>query len=62
MYSLKFNGRFELNDPEEFLGEIQGLLKKYSVDYFGRIETQNLGDYVDFQKIEDPVIEDKKDE
>lgn len=35
--------------------EIQELLKKYDVEYFGRIQTENLGEYVDFQKIEEPV-------
>lgn len=61
MFSLKFNGRFELEDPDKFLYDIQELMKKNSIEYFGRIETQNLGKYIDFQKIEEP-IEDKENE
>lgn len=57
MYRLKFNGNFELEDPDGFLQEMQELIRKYKVEYFGRIQTQNLGQYVDFQKIEEPEIE-----
>lgn len=62
MFALKFNGRFELNDPDGFLQDLQGLIQKHNVEYFGRIQTENLGNYVDFQKIEEPEITDKKDE
>lgn len=62
MYILRFNGRFELNDPDKFLQSLQELIKQQGVEYFGKIQTENLGEYVDFQKIEEPEIEDKKDE
>lgn len=58
MFALIFNGRFELKNPEEFLQDMQGLLKKHSAEYFGRIQTENLGEYVDFQKIEEVPVEE----
>lgn len=61
MYALRFNGRFELKDPNEFLQAMQELINKFEVEYFGTIQSDNLGEYVDFQKIEDPV-EQKTDE
>ena len=61
MYRLKFNGNFELEDPDGFLQEMQELIRKYKVEYFGTIHTQNLGQYVDFQKIEESV-EEKQNE
>jgi hypothetical protein len=63
MFALTFKGRFELKNPDEFLQDMQELLKKHGVEYFGNIQTQNLGEYVDFQKVEDDsIIEEKKDE
>lgn len=32
---------------------MQELIKKYDVVFYGRVEQENLGNYVDFQKIED---------
>lgn len=61
MFTLTFNGRFELKDPQEFLERLQELLNKHDVAYYGQISTTNLGEYVDFQKIEEPV-EEKKNE
>lgn len=58
MFALTFNGRFELKYPEEFLQDMQELLKKYNVEYFGRVQTENLGEYVDFQKIEEVPVEE----
>lgn len=54
MFALTFNGRFELKNPEEFIQDVNELLKKYSAEYYGRIHTENLGEYVDFQKVEEP--------
>lgn len=62
MFVLTFNGRFELKNPEEFLQDMRELLKKHDAEYFGRIQTENLGEYVDFQKIEEASVEEKKDE
>lgn len=53
MFALTFNGRFELKYPNEFLQDMKELLEKHDVEYFGRIQTQDLGEYVDFQKAED---------
>lgn len=53
MFSLTFNGRFELENPDEFLQDMQELIKKHNVEYFGQIHSENLGTYVDFQKIEE---------
>ncbi len=54
MFALTFNGRFELKNPEEFIQDINELLKKHSAEYYGGIHTENLGEYVDFQKVEEP--------
>ena len=68
MFALTFNGRFEVKNPDEFLQDLQELLKKHSVEYFGNVHTNNLGEYVDFQKIEEdpikeaPIEEGPKDE
>jgi hypothetical protein len=53
MFALRFNGHFELKDPNEFLQDMQELIKKHSIEYYGNIHTENLGEYVDFQKIEE---------
>ncbi len=53
MFSLVFKGRFELEDSDKFLQDMQELIKKYDVVFYGRIEQENLGNYIDFQKIED---------
>lgn len=60
MFVLTFNGRFELKNPDEFLQDMQELIKKHKAEYFGNIHTENLGEYVDFQKAED-VIETKEE-
>lgn len=52
MYSLIFSGHFELEYPNEFLAELDGLMKKHNCDWFGHPVLQNLGNYVDFQKVE----------
>lgn len=61
MYVLTLNGRFELDNPDEFLQGMKELMEKYKVEYFGKIQTQNLGVYVDFQKIEEPIEENKNE-
>ena len=53
MFSIALEGHFELNEPEEFLQDLQELIKKHKAEYFGRTNVINLGEYVDFQKIED---------
>ena len=62
MYSLTFNGRFELQNPDEFLEDLKELIKKHKIDYYGIINCNNLGEYVDFQRIEDESVETTKDE
>lgn len=58
MFTLAFNGEFQLEYPNEFLVDLEELKKKHNVDFFGNIAMRDLGNYVDFQKIEDNVIED----
>lgn len=62
MFALKFNGRFELKDPQGFLEDIKPLLEKHSAEYYGMIQTENLGEYVDFQKIEDEPEKESSNE
>ena len=58
MFNLQFNGVFELEYPNEFLEDLEELKKKHDVHFTGRIAVQDLGHYVDYQKIEDPVTVD----
>lgn len=53
MFNLAFNGQFELEYPNEFLADLEELKKKHNVTFFGKVITQNLGTYVDFQKIDE---------
>ena len=53
MFALIFNGEFQLEYPNEFLVELEELKKKHNVEFFGKSVLQDLGQYVDFQKIED---------
>lgn len=53
MFALIFNGEFQLEYPNEFLVELEELKKKHNVEFFGKPVLQDLGQYVDFQKIED---------
>lgn len=57
MFALTFNGRFELKDPEKFLEDLQTILNKNDVIYYGNIHSENLGEYVDFQKIDENIEE-----
>ena len=62
MFSLRFNGKFEVENIDDFLHDIQEVIKKHKVEYFGNIQTENLGQYVDFQKIEDEPVQEIKSE
>ena len=53
MYSLIFNGEFQLESPSEFLAELEELKKKHNADFFGKPVLRDLGHYVDFQKIDE---------
>lgn len=50
---MTFNGEFQLEYPNEFLEELDQLQKKHNCVFFGNPVLRNLGNYVDFQKIED---------
>ena len=52
MYTLSFNGYFELEYPNEFLAELAELQKKHNCDFYGQPILHDLGHYVDFQKVE----------
>ena len=62
MYQLKLNGYFELEDPSGFLEELEELKKKYDAYFFGHPVLQDLGHYVDFQKVEAVTVESTEDE
>lgn len=53
MYTLSFNGYFEVEYPNEFLAELEELKKKHDVHFFGHPILQDLGHYVDYQKQEE---------
>jgi hypothetical protein len=54
MFNLIFDGIFELKYPTEFIEDLEKLKQKHDVHFTGNIRTQDIGEYVDFQKIEDP--------
>jgi hypothetical protein len=56
MYTLTFNGYFEVEYPNEFLAELEELKEKHGAYFFGQPILQDLGHYVDFQK-EDSKVE-----
>lgn len=64
MYQLQFRGYFELEDPSGFLEELEPLKKKFNAYFFGKPILQDIGHYVDFQKVEEPSnsTEDIQDE
>lgn len=58
MYTLTFNGRFELEYPNEFLADLAELQKKHNCDFYGQPILRDLGHYVDFQRVEPDVKSD----
>ena len=58
MYSLIFKGRFELENPDSFLNQVKEILEKEQGEYYGQINTEDMGRYVDFQKIEEPTTDE----
>ena len=53
MFNVIFDGVFEVEYPSEFISDLQQLLNKHDAMFIGKIVKQYLGDYVDFQMIED---------
>ena len=58
MYNIVFNGLFEAKYPQEFLDDLEELKKKHDVHFMGRVNLQDIGEYVDYQKVEDAPIEE----
>lgn len=58
MYNLTFNGRFELENPDSFLARLKEISEIEHAEYYGNISTEDLGRYVDFQKIEEPITDE----
>ena len=52
MYTLVFNGEFQLKYPNEFLADLEELKKKHNCEFFGKPILRDIGEYVDFQKVE----------
>lgn len=59
MYTLTFNGYFEVEHPDEFLADLEELKKKHDAYFFGQHILQNLGNYVDFQKEDSTPVEEE---
>ena len=62
MFVLTLNGKFELKYPNEFLTDLQELMEKHHAEYFGTVQTQNIGEYVDVQYQDEKLREDAKNE
>lgn len=58
MFNLILDGVFELKYPNEFLQDLNQLKEKHDAHFMGKIHVQDLGEYVDYQKIEEPVTVD----
>lgn len=56
MWAIVFNGKVETENLEEFVSKFNSLLKDTNSEFIGRIENYELARYVDYQKIEEPVI------
>lgn len=52
MFELILNGKFELENPDEFTKEFQMLLQKFNTEFRGQNAIYKLPDYVDYQRIE----------
>ncbi len=57
MFNLIFNGYFEVKYPQEFLDDLEEVKKKHDAHFMGRVNLRDLGEYVDYQKIEDEPVE-----
>ena len=57
MFNLIFNGYFEVKYPQEFLDDLEEIKKKHDAHFMGRVNLRDLGEYVDYQKIEDELVE-----
>jgi len=55
MFVLTFNGEFQLKYPNEFLADLEELKKKHDVEFFGKPILRDIGEYVDFQKIDNEL-------
>ena len=63
MFTLVFNGEFQLNYPNEFLTDLEELKNKHNAVFIGQPIIKNLGNYVDYQKIvETEVVKDSSNE
>ena len=49
MFELILNGKFELENPDEFTKEFQMLLQKFNTEFRGQNAIYKLPDYVDYQ-------------
>lgn len=58
MFNLILDGIFELKYPNEFLEDLDKLKEKHDAHFMGKVHVQDIGEYVDYQKIEDPVTVD----
>lgn len=61
MYNLIFDGKFEVQYPNEFLEDLRKIQEKHNCAFFGNVKYSNLGDYIDFQEIKDKVDEKNTD-
>lgn len=63
MFTLVFNGEFQLEYPGEFLEDLEQLKNKHNVVFHGKPIIRDIGNYVDFQKIDDEsIIEEQGNE
>lgn len=52
MFELVLNGKVELENPDEFVKDLQDLFQKHKTTFYGQNAIYKLPDYVDYQRIE----------
>lgn len=53
MFELVLNGKIELENPDEFVKDLQELFQKYKTTFHGQNAIYKIPDYVDFQRVEE---------
>ena len=61
MYNLVFNGKLECKYPNEFLEDWRTIKEKHNASFIGNVNVYDIGEFVDYQAIEDDTNQDNSD-
>lgn len=62
MFAVVFNGKIETEKLDELVNGFQKLLKDTDSEFIGRIENYELARYVDYQKVDEPIVIESNDQ